>query len=53
MVMVHAWEGERVLSATVMKNGALVGWGRYELSADGRSLTVVTNRMRILFERVG
>jgi len=53
MAMVHAWEGDRVLIASVTRDGTLAGWGRYELSDDGRQLTVVADRMRIVFDRIG
>ena len=50
--VVARWQGDRVLEVNAMKDGGLVGWGRYELSPDGRSLTVTADRMRVLFERV-
>ena len=46
------WQGDRALEVNAMKDGALAGWGRYELSPDGRTLVVTADRMRVLFDRV-
>jgi len=46
------WREPRVLDTLARQHGANVGWGRYEVSADGATLTVTADRMRLVFDRM-
>jgi Glyoxalase superfamily protein len=45
------WLDARVLATTARKDGVVVGEGKYEVSADGRTLTVTSPEQRIVLVR--
>ena len=49
--VVAAWRGANVFHVIAKKDGEIVGAGTYEVSADGRELTVTTGEMHIVLER--
>lgn len=46
-----AWRGSNVFQVIAKKDGEVVGAGTYEVSPDGRELTVTTDDMHIVLER--
>ena len=50
--MAAAWRGPNVLETVAKKDGEIIGRGTYEVSADGRTLTVSSDQQRIVFDRV-
>lgn len=49
--IIAGFRGSRVLQTIAKKDGAVVGWGTYEISADDRILVASGDQMRIVFER--
>jgi hypothetical protein len=49
--VVAAWRGSHVFHVVAKKDGEIVGAGTYEVSADGRELTVTTGDMHLVLER--
>jgi hypothetical protein len=49
--VVAAWRGSHVFQVSAKKDGEIVGAGTYEVSADGRELTVTTADMHLVLER--
>jgi hypothetical protein len=45
------WRGPRVLETEATKDGAPAGWGRYEVSADGTTLTILSDDQVIVLDR--
>ena len=45
------WRGSNVFHVIAKKDGEIVGAGTYEVSAEGRELTVTTGDMHIVLER--
>ena len=52
-VLKAEWRGQSQLLTSVRKDGLMVGWGRYEISADGQSLTITSDDQRIVMVRTG
>ena len=50
-VLTARWRGAHALDTVATKNGAVVGAGRYELSPDGRRLTIVAADQVIVLDR--
>ena len=46
-----AWDGPRAFETTASQNRAVVGRGRYEVSEDGGSLVITSERQRIVCSR--
>jgi hypothetical protein len=51
-VLTARWRGGHALDTVATKNGAVVGAGRYEVSPDGRRLTIVAAEQVIVLDRV-
>jgi hypothetical protein len=49
--VVASWRGSHVFEVIARKDGEVVGVGTYEVSADGRELSVTTADMHIVLER--
>ena len=49
--LVARWRGSRVLETIAKKNGQVVGWGTYEVSDDGRILTISGDQQVIVLDR--
>jgi hypothetical protein len=47
------WRGAHVLETVATKDGQVVGWGRYEVSDDGRTLTISGDQQVIVLDRHG
>lgn len=45
------WIGSHILEVVDLKDGEILGRGTYEVSSDGRTLTVSTNEQRIVLDR--
>ena len=51
-VLIAQWRGPFVLETAAKKDGAEVGWGRYEVSEDGRTMTISGDQQVIVLDRV-
>jgi hypothetical protein len=49
--LVATWRGSHAFRVVATQDGKIVGSGIYEVSADGRRLTVTTDDMHLVFER--
>jgi len=49
--LIARWIGSHILEAVDLKDGRILGRGMYEVSDDGKSLTVSTNDQRIVLDR--
>ena len=49
--LVARWRGSRVLETIAKKNGQVVGWGTYEVSDDGKILTISGDQQVIVLDR--
>ena len=49
--LVARWRGSRVLETIAEKNGQVVGWGTYEVSDDGKILTISGDQQVIVLDR--
>ena len=50
-VFVATWNGSHVLETVAKKDGQVVGWGKYEVSEDDKSLTIFGDEQRIVLDR--
>jgi hypothetical protein len=50
-VLRASWRGPNVLETEARKDGQPAGWGKYEVSADGSSLTIASDDQLIVLER--
>jgi hypothetical protein len=50
-VLTARWHGARVLETEAKKDGQKVGWGRYEVSDDGKTLTISGDDQVIVLDR--
>ena len=50
-VLIAKWRGPRVLETVAKKDGQVVGWGKYEVSDDGKTLTISGDEQMILLDR--
>ena len=50
-VLMAGWRGSHVLVTEAKKDGQLVGWGTYEVSADGKTLTISSDEQMIVLDR--
>jgi hypothetical protein len=51
-VVTASWQGDRTIAWEVRRNGGVEGRGRYEVSDDGSTLTLVANDQVFVFDRV-
>jgi|SRR5215831_7318124 len=49
--MMARWRGSHALETRANKAGQIVGWGTYEVSADGKTLTVSGDEQVIVLDR--
>jgi hypothetical protein len=45
------WRGSHVLETVATKDGQVAGWGTYEVSADGKTLTISADQQVIVLDR--
>ena len=50
-VLVAKWIGPRVIETLAKKNGQAAGWGKYEISDDGKTLTISGDEQMIVLHR--
>jgi len=46
------WRSSHILETVAKKDGEVVGWGTYEVSDDGQTLTISGEAQRIVLDRV-
>ena len=51
-VLMARWRGEHILETVAKKDGQAAGWGTYEVSADGNTLTVSGDQQTIVLDRL-
>jgi len=51
-VLVAKWRSSHILETVAKKDGEVVGWGTYEVSDDGQTLTISGEAQRIVLDRV-
>ena len=49
--LVARWRGSTVLETEAKKDGVIAGWGTYEVSEDGQSLTISGDQQIIVLDR--
>lgn len=47
------WRGPHVLETVGMKDGAIIGRGKYQVAADGQTMTIANEEQMIVLDRVG
>ena len=50
-VMTARWNGPRVIETEAKKDGQVAGWGKYEVSDDGKTLTISGDEQMIVLDR--
>jgi Ni,Fe-hydrogenase I small subunit len=50
-VLVAKWRGSQVLETVAKKAGLMAGWGTYEVSEDGQTLTISGDEQVIVLDR--
>jgi hypothetical protein len=50
-VLMASWHGSHVLETVAKKDGQVVGWGKYEVSDDGKTLTISGDEQMIVLDR--
>jgi hypothetical protein len=50
-MLMAKWRGSHVLETEAKKDGEAVGWGRYEVSEDGKTLTISGDEQMIVLDR--
>ena len=45
------WRGSQVLETVAKKDGQVAGWGKYEVSDDGNTLTISGDKQLIVLDR--
>jgi len=50
-VLVARWRGSHVLETEAKKDGLMAGWGKYEVSEDGQTLTISGDEQVIVLDR--
>ncbi len=50
-ILVAKWNGPRVIETSATKDGLDVGWGKYEVSKDGKTLTISGDEQMIVLDR--
>jgi hypothetical protein len=49
--LVTTWRASHVLETVAKKDGEVVGAGMYQVSADGQTLTITADQMRVVLDR--
>ena len=50
-VLMATWRGSQVLETIAKKDGQVAGWGKYEVSDDGKTLTISGDEQLIVLDR--
>ncbi|HXD08697.1 MAG TPA: hypothetical protein VN653_01440 [Anaerolineales bacterium] len=50
-VLMAGWRGVHVLETEATRDGERIGWGRYEVSDDGKTLTISGDEQMIVLDR--
>jgi len=50
-VLMATWRGSQVLETVAKKDGQVAGWGKYEVSDDGNTLTISGDKQLIVLDR--
>jgi hypothetical protein len=50
--MVARWRDQHIIETIAKKDGLTVGWGTYEVSEDGKTLTITGDEQLIVLDRV-
>lgn len=50
-VLTARWKGPRIIETEARKEGQVAGWGRYEVSDDGQTLTISGEEQVIVLDR--
>ena len=50
-VMTARWKGPRIIETEAKKDGQVAGWGKYEVSEDGQTLTISGEEQVIVLDR--
>jgi len=50
-VLMATWRGSHVLETVAKKDGQVAGWGKYEVSNDGKTLTISGDEQEIVLDR--
>ena len=51
-VLIATWRGPNILETAAKKDGQVVGWGKYEVSEDGNTLTISGDEQMIVLDRI-
>ena len=50
-IMIAKWNGPRIIETEAKKDGQVAGWGKYEISKNGQTLTVSGDEQVIILDR--
>ena len=50
-ILVAKWNGPHVIETEAKKDGQVAGWGKYEVSEDGKTLTISGDEQMIVLDR--
>src|SRR6185503_6240853 len=50
-ILMATWRGSQVLETIAKKDGQVAGWGKYEVSDDGKTLTISGDEQLIVLDR--
>ena len=50
-VLTARWRGPHILETEARKDGPVIGWGKYEISEDGQTLTISGDQQVIVLDR--
>jgi hypothetical protein len=50
-ILVARWRGPQVIETIAKKDGQIAGWGTYEVSEDGKTMTISGNEQMIVLDR--
>ena len=50
--LIARWRGSRILETLAIKDGKQVGWGKYEVSEDGKTMTISGDEQAIVLDRI-
>ena len=51
-VVTARWNGPRIIETEARKDGQIAGWGKYEISDNGQTLTISGDKQMIVLDRV-
>jgi len=50
-VLIARWRGPNIIETLAKKDGQIVGWGTYEVSNDGKTLTISGDQQMVVLDR--